>query len=99
MTFASPLPLWALIPIVAALAVVSWLAYGRFPLTPRRRAVLTALRFLNLILLLMLLMRPIARHTQTDGTDAVVPILVDTSRSMSIEDTSGGIIAASVLPM
>ena len=61
MTFANPLPLWALLPIAAALVLVSWLAYRGTPLLPRRRAILTGLRLVTLILLLVLLMRPIAR--------------------------------------
>lgn len=89
MTFANPLPVWALVPIVTALAVLSWVAYGRSPLTRPRRSMLIAIRFLTLALLLTLLMRPIARSADGDGPQAIVPILVDTSRSMSIEDADG----------
>jgi uncharacterized membrane protein len=49
---------------------------------------LAAVRFVTLVLLLLLLMRPVARSAR-DLSDAVVPILVDTSRSMSIEDADG----------
>jgi uncharacterized membrane protein len=37
----------------------------------------------------ILLMRPVARSNQDDPTSAVVPILVDVSRSMAIEDADG----------
>jgi uncharacterized membrane protein len=88
-TFANPLPLWALVPLIAALGVLSWLAYRRAPILPRRRRVLSALRLITLLLLLVLLMRPLARSADADAARAVVPVLVDTSRSMSIEDAGG----------
>ena len=56
----------------------------------RRRWALVALRFVTLLALVVFLMRPVVRGTDTDARDVVVPILVDTSRSMSIEDAPGG---------
>lgn len=90
MTFANPLPWWALVPIIAAAALVAWFAYRRFAATPVRRHTLAALRFVTLLLLVVVLMRPVARMSDVDARDAVVPILVDTSRSMGIEDVDGG---------
>jgi uncharacterized membrane protein len=87
-TFADPLPWWALICAVAAAAAVALLAYRSTALTGSRRGVLRLFRFITLLLLLGLLMRPVARHG-ADASDAIVPILVDTSRSMSIEDVDG----------
>jgi uncharacterized membrane protein len=87
--FAHPLPWWALALVVVAAALVAWLAYRHFDTDPRRRGVLTALRVLTLLLLVIFLMRPVASRPEPGGRDAVVPILVDVSRSMSIEDADG----------
>jgi uncharacterized membrane protein len=88
-TFANLLPWWALGLVLAAIAATAWLAYARFAVAPRRRNALVALRFVTLLLLVLFLMRPV--RTTMDGTrEAVVPILVDGSRSMSIEDVAAG---------
>lgn len=87
-TFANALPGWALLLILAAIAGISWLAYARFAVAPRRRNPLIALRFITLALLLVFLLRPI-RSTDDGLHDAVVPILVDVSRSMRIDDAGG----------
>lgn len=91
MSFANPLPWWALGFVLAAAAAVSWLAYSRWTLSPVRRAALVLLRFVTLTALVVFLMRPVARSDEADGKDAVVPILVDISRSMSIEDAGRGV--------
>lgn len=72
----------------AALAV-AWMAYRHTALRPAARLALIALRFATLLLLVVFLMRPVARSTEADARNAVVAILVDTSRSMSIQDVSG----------
>ena len=89
MSFAYPLPWWALALIVVAAALVAWLAYNRRTLSPPRRRVLVALRFVTLMTLVVCLLRPVARGVDADARDAVVAVLVDTSRSMSIEDADG----------
>lgn len=89
MTFAYPLPWWALATILTAAAGVAWYAYRRFDLTPARRAGLAALRFATLLTLVLFLMRPVAQSTEHEARHAFVPILVDTSRSMSIDDADG----------
>src|SRR5688572_1591972 len=89
MTFANPLPWWAVIAVMTAAGGVAWLAYRRTRLNVWSRATLSTLRFITLMLLVVLLMRPIARRSPDAAADAVVPILVDTSRSMSIEDADG----------
>ncbi len=91
MSFANPLPWWALALVVGAAALVAWLAYSRQPLSPSRRRVLVTLRFVTLLALVVFLMRPVARATDANVRDAVVAILVDTSRSMSIEDAEGAV--------
>jgi uncharacterized membrane protein len=88
-TFANPLPWWALLVAFAGAAAVAWFAYRHFAAPPLRRYALSALRFLTLALLVVVLMRPVARSTDVDARDAVVPILVDGSRSMAIEDADG----------
>jgi uncharacterized membrane protein len=89
-SFANPLPWWAVLLLFAAAGGVAWLGYSRWPLTPVRRTILVALRFVTLAALLIFLLRPVARNTDLDARDAVVPILVDTSRSMSLEDAGPG---------
>ncbi len=106
MTFANPLPLWALCLALAAAAGVAWHAYRGFPAGSRVRYLLTALRFMTLILIVIVLMRPVARGTAADARDAVVAVLVDVSRSMAIEDEPGArrierareLLTGSVLP-
>ena len=90
MTFAHPLPWWALGLVVACAASVAWAAYRRFEVARARRAGLIALRFATLLLLVLFLLQPVARRTDEDARDAVVPILVDQSRSMGIQDADGG---------
>jgi uncharacterized membrane protein len=87
--FAHPLPWWALALVAFAAVLVAWQAYRHFGTDPHRRVVLTALRLLTLLLLVAFLMRPIASRSEPGGRDAVVPILVDSSRSMSIQDADG----------
>ena len=89
MTFANPLPWWALIVVVALAASVAWQSYRRFAVSPRRQILLSSLRFVTLILLVLFLMRPVSRSVDDTARDAVVPVLVDTSRSMSIDDADG----------
>ena len=89
MTFANPLPAWALVLVVCAALAVGWFAYRGTPLPWTRRAVLGGLRVAILLLLVLFLMRPVARAIQHDARDAVVAVLVDTSRSMRIQDAAG----------
>jgi uncharacterized membrane protein len=88
-SFANPVPWWALATIAAAAAGVAWLAYSRTPLAPHRRAALSALRFATLLALIAFLLRPVSSAPEDVARGVVVPVLVDTSRSMSIEDASG----------
>lgn len=89
MAFANPIPWWALVIALAAAAGLGWHAYRGFAAWPRRRYVLSALRFLTLLAIVFVLMRPVSRISEADSRDTVVPILVDTSRSMGIEDADG----------
>lgn len=90
MSFANPLPWWAVMLVIAGATTLAWHAYRRFSAPPIRRAVLSALRLVTLLLLVAFLMRPVAHSSATDSRDVVVPILIDVSRSMAIEDAGDG---------
>ena len=88
LTFTNGLPWWGVVLVTGALGVIAWRAYAN-RLVPRpRRDVLVALRFVTLAALMIFLLRPV--RVSDDGLrNVVVPILVDVSRSMSIEDADG----------
>ncbi len=91
MTFAIALPAWALALLVIVVATAAWASYAGaiVPLSRRRRATLIALRALTLLLLVVCLLGP-ARVLPPDSAGrAVVPILVDGSRSMGVSDAAG----------
>src|SRR5215207_4417028 len=89
MSFANPLPPWALAGVIAAALVVAWLAYRGVPIAAPRRRVLSALRFATLLWLIACLMRPMISTSGLSPRDAVVPIVVDASRSMGLADVGG----------
>ena len=89
MTFANPLPWWALAASVVVAALIAWQGYHRLAASPARRYILSAIRFVTLVVLIVVVMRPVARSAGADARDVMVPILVDTSRSMGIEDVDG----------
>src|SRR5688500_7022935 len=88
MSFASPIPVWAMVIAVAALAAAALAAYRHdLPVLPRRRAgALVALRTASLVALFLLLLRPVVLEPLPPGGTAVA-VLVDASRSMGIDDT------------
>lgn len=91
MHFANPIPWW-LVPLVAAGVVALAFAVYRRPLVPlslRQRGTLITLRALSLAFLIALLCRPVVSLAPTRSGDVVVPILIDASRSMQIEDADG----------
>jgi uncharacterized membrane protein len=91
MTFGHPLPWWALILVVITAALLAHAAYARAAglLTPRQRGALVTLRLLTLLLLVAFLMRPMLVRPAESLSDAIVPIVVDGSRSMRIADVGG----------
>src|SRR4051812_14996665 len=91
MQFAVALPWWALALLAAAVLVVAWGSYAGaiVPLPPGRRAALTALRAVTLALLVACLLRPVRVLPPDESNNAVVPVLVDTSRSMQLADADG----------
>ena len=91
MQFAVSYPWWALLLIAAAIVAAAWGFYAGaiVPLPPRRRAVLAGLRALTLLALVACLLRPVRVVPPETDTDAVVPVLVDVSRSMRLTDMDG----------
>jgi uncharacterized membrane protein len=89
--FAYPLPLWLAVVLAAAIAGLVYLEYRRplSPLTRRQRGVLVAIRALVLVALVTFLFRPIAILPPVSARDAIVPVLVDVSRSMRLADADG----------
>src|SRR5437867_5198687 len=91
MHFAYPLPWWLAVLLAAAVAAAAFLEYRRplAPLTRRQRGVLAGLRVIVLGALVLFLFRPIAILPPSGSRDAVVPVLVDVSRSMRLADADG----------
>src|SRR5262249_46526634 len=77
--------------LAAAIGASAWLEYRRplSPLTRVQRGVLVALRVAALAALVLFLFRPVAMLPPASARDAVVPILVDVSRSMRLGDADG----------
>ncbi len=88
LTFANALPWWGMFLVAVAIGVVAWRAYAHNVVPRPRRDVLIALRFITLATLVVFLMRPV-RISNSGLRDVFVPVLVDASRSMSIEDADG----------
>jgi uncharacterized membrane protein len=90
MQFAVPIPAWALALIAIAVVVAAWACYAGalVPLERRRRLVLTSLRATTLVLIVLCLLRPV-RVIPPAQEDAIVPVLVDASRSMGLADAGG----------
>ena len=91
MQFALALPSWMLLLIAAGIGLIAWASYARAigALGRRRHAALVGLRALTLLLLVICLLRPVRVVPPTGDTDAVVPILLDASRSMGLSDVDG----------
>src|SRR5437868_12752439 len=91
MHFAYPLPWWLAAALAAAIAALVYFEYRR-PLSPLMRAqrgLLVALRAAALAALVLFLFRPIAILPPASTRDAIVPVLVDVSRSMRLADADG----------
>src|SRR5690349_9578830 len=90
-TFANPAPYWALalgLILIVALALRTY-AGARGMMSPARWLLLVAMRTLALLLLGVFLLKPVIVLSQVNRTDAIVPILVDNSRSMRLADVDG----------
>src|SRR6185436_21050053 len=91
MQFAYPLPWWLALVLAAAIGGATLAAYRRplAPLTRSQRAILTACRALALMVVVLFLFRPIVLVPPRGGNGAIVPVLVDVSRSMRLNDAGG----------
>ena len=85
MSLAAGVPAWLVTVLVGVAAAAAYAAYSRpiVPLSTGRRAILTALRLAALLLLLLLLLEPVTTEPGP-ASDAVVPVLLDNSRSMRL---------------
>ena len=92
MHFASPFPWWLALGLTVLAAAAAVYAYTGLtaPLSVRRRAVLGGLRFLAFVCLILALAEPVRLAPPEIGARAVVPVVLDRSRSMAIADVAGG---------
>ena len=88
MHLAHQLPWWLALLLIAAIGAATFVEYRRplSPLTRVQRGTLAALRALVLTALVLFLFRPIVLLPPAGLRDAVVPILIDASRSMRLTD-------------
>ena len=91
MHFAYPVPWWLAVVLAAAIGGLASVAYRRplAPLTRIQRAVLIVCRALVLGAIVLFLCRPIVLVPPRGGRGAIVPVLVDVSRSMRLNDADG----------
>ncbi|TWT85790.1 hypothetical protein Pla123a_05970 [Posidoniimonas polymericola] len=79
-----------LVAIIAAVLLGLCAVRPRGTLTRRRRLSLAALRIAACLMLLFALLRPEVVRTQTEVLRSALLVLVDSSRSMTVEDSLGG---------
>ncbi len=91
MTFVFSPPWWLAAVVAAAIGAMTYAQYRRplAPLTRGRRAALVACRAAVLLLLVALLFRPTIAVAPRSGRAPVVPVLVDRSLSMRVNDAGG----------
>src|SRR5262249_22013318 len=91
MRFAHPIPWLFVCLLAAALSAAAYAEYRRplSPLTTAQRGVLAGLRAAVLGALVLFLFRPIVLLPPAGSRDAIVPVLIDASRSMRLADAEG----------
>ena len=89
MRFAVALPWWGYALVFAAAVALAVYTYAGARLAPGRRAALTALRAVALLLLVTAVLRPVRVLPPSGARDRIVPVLVDVSRSMRVADAQG----------
>lgn len=89
MRFGVALPVWGYALVFAGAVGLAVFTYAGARVAPRVRAGLTALRALALLLLVAAILRPVRVLPPSAARDRLVPILVDTSRSMRVADAEG----------
>jgi uncharacterized membrane protein len=89
--FAYPLSWWLALILAAGIGALAFVEYRR-PLAPLGavpRGILVGLRSLVLVVLVVFAFRPVAILPASSARDAMVPVLVDVSRSMRLMDADG----------
>lgn len=77
--------------MIAALLTAVWVAPVRFGgLTRSQRATLAGLRLGFVLLVLLSMLRPVIETTRSEKLRATLAVLIDSSRSMQVEDSLGG---------
>jgi len=91
MHFAYPLPWWLAVALAAAIGAAAFFQYRRplAPLARAQRVTLVALRAIVLAAIVLFLFRPIIVLPPAASQDAIVPVLIDVSRSMRLDDADG----------
>lgn len=91
MHFASPIPWWLALPVLAGIGALAVFAYRRplVPLSRSQRSALALLRGLSLLAVFVFVCRPVLLLPPRTFGEIVVPVLVDVSRSMGIADADG----------
>jgi uncharacterized membrane protein len=91
MHFAYPLPWWLVAFVAAAIGGLAFAAYRRplAPLSRPRRTLLASCRALVLGAIVLFVCRPFVLGAPAAGQGTVVPVLVDISRSMRLNDADG----------
>ena len=91
MHFAYSLPWWLAIVLAAGIAAAALAEYRRplSPLSRLQRTALIVLRGAVLAVVVLFLFRPIVVLPPAANRDAIVPVLVDVSRSMRLADADG----------
>jgi uncharacterized membrane protein len=85
------MPWWLVVLVAAGIAGVAFVSYRRplVPLTATERGTLVGLRVLALAILVFFLNGPVVLRPPAGDGGAVVPVLVDASRSMRVADVGG----------
>ncbi len=89
MRFAVALPWWGYALAFGSALGLAVYTYAAAGVPPRLRAALSALRALVLLLLVAAVLRPVRVVPAGANRNLVVPVLVDTSRSMRVADRQG----------
>jgi uncharacterized membrane protein len=90
--FSVRMPVELKLLLIAAAAALVWWLYRRTQqsITPMRRRVLTALRAAVIAIVIVMILGPTLRLPKLKSEETFVAMMIDTSRSMSIEDSASG---------
>ncbi len=83
--------LWVAAGALALIVVLYWYSAMRLVVSDRWRQILTALRIAALVFLIGYLVNPVLSYRQRKTVKGAVAVALDTSQSMSIADSVGGL--------